>query len=103
MTEKKGINVKKYSKRPFFLNTDLMTDKMKENFEKAFVDYRKDMMPEVTDMVKSEWQLLYKQTKEEKGNAGNSHSKQYWVNNGFKEMVEQCQDKTNFFILCKGR
>lgn len=60
MTEKKGINVKKYSKRPFFLNTDLMTDKMKENFEKAFVDYRKDMMPEVTDMVKSEWQLLYK-------------------------------------------
>ena len=33
----------------------LREDKMKENFEKAFVDYRKDMMPEVSDMVKSEW------------------------------------------------
>lgn len=70
------------------MNTDLMTDKMKENFEKTFVDYRKDMMPEVGDMVKSEWQLLYKQAKDEKGNGGNSHSKSYWLSNGFKDMVE---------------
>ena len=102
-SEKKGINVKKYGKRPFFMNTDLLTDKMKETFEKAFVDYRKDTMPEVSDMVKSEWQLLYQQTKEDKGNASHPQSKQYWLNNGFKDMVEQCQDKTNFFLLCKGK
>lgn len=67
--------VNKYGSRPFFMNTELLTDKMKENFEKAFVDYRKDSLPEVAEMVKSEWQLLYKQTKEDKGNAGHAQSK----------------------------
>ena len=53
--DKKGSNLKKYNKRPFFMNTDLLTDKMKENFERTFYDYRKDVMPEVGEMVKSEW------------------------------------------------
>lgn len=38
---------KRTTSKQFFLNTDLLTDKMKEQLEKKFVSLRKDRMPEV--------------------------------------------------------
>jgi hypothetical protein len=58
-------------KKQYFLKTDLMTDEMKETLEKKLVEIRKDKMPEVAQMVKSEWQMIFSQKKGEKGNTSN--------------------------------
>jgi len=97
-----GSGGKRQSKKQFFLKTDLLTDKMKEHLEKRFVELRKDRMPEVTQMVQSEWKQLYSQKKGEKGNS-HSQACHYWLPNGFKEMAEACEGKSNILVLIKGK
>ena len=36
-----------------------MTDKMKQTLEQKFVEIRKEKMFEVSQMVKSEWKMVY--------------------------------------------
>lgn len=55
-------------KKQYFLSSELMTDEMKETLEQKFVEVRRDKMPEVSQMVKSEWQMVFSQKKGEKGN-----------------------------------
>mmetsp|Transcript_13543 Transcript_13543/g.21107 ORF Transcript_13543/g.21107 Transcript_13543/m.21107 type:complete len:195 (-) Transcript_13543:6107-6691(-) len=86
----------------YFLGSDLLTDPQKGVLEKKFVDIRKEKMPEVENMVKSEWSMIYSQKKpDEMG--GLTYHHYSWPPTGFKDMCVACEDKSQLMILIKGK
>ena len=91
-----NINTKQY-----FIGSELMSNEMKAALEKKFVEIRKDKMPEVSQMVKSEWKMIYSQKKP--ADLAMPNLQYYWPTYGFKELCAACEGKSSLMILIKGR
>lgn len=87
--------------KSYFINSDIMTDKMKQTLEQKFVEFRKEKMFEVTQMVKSEWKMVYSQQKPSQVNDVHPLN-YYWPLAGFKELCAACEGKSQLMIVIKG-
>lgn len=72
-----------------------MTDVMKENLSKRMVELKGDLLPEMQDMVKSQWENIYKETRHE--------SSSFYVDDSgkFKELVTSIEGKGQLIFIVK--
>ena len=69
---------------------------MKETLAVKAVEMKHELMPDVKQMVKSEWQCLYSETRPDQKTA------MFWKdNNNFKQLIEAIEGKSQLIFMAK--
>ena len=87
----------KSAEKEYFLKSEMMNSTMLDTLSTKMVEMRQDNMPEVKQMVSTQWEKIYEESQTE-----GSNNTSFWTDTSrFKEFVLAVEDKSQMFVIVK--